>query len=69
MGNTTSATFALRAGMDGSYFSAALSRLRSKLRHELGPAAGPYLIDDGGRKPHRYRLDLAPQAVMLSTAT
>ena len=69
MGNTTSATFALRAGMDGSYFSAALSRLRRKLSHELGPAARPYLIDNGGRKPYRYQLDLAPDTVMLSTTT
>lgn len=69
MGNTTSATFALRAGMDGSYFSAALSRLRSKLRHELGPAARPYLIDDGGRKPYRYRLELAPDAVQLLSSS
>jgi CRISPR-associated protein (TIGR02584 family) len=66
LGDATSAEYALRGGMDGSYFSSRLSKLRSALRRELGPAAGPYLIEDGGSKPHRYRLGLAADAVKLS---
>lgn len=65
LGDIGSAERALRAGMDGSYFSFQLSKLRSAIRRALGPAARPYLIDDGGRKPHRYRLALAPEAVRL----
>jgi len=65
LGDIGSAERALRAGMDGSYFSSQLSKLRSAIRRALGPAARPYLIDDGGRKPHRYRLALAPEAVRL----
>lgn len=69
MGDTTSAEYALRGGMDGSYFSSRLSKLRSALRRELGPAAGPYLVGDGGRKPHRYRLELGAEAIRLVDAT
>lgn len=65
LGDIGSAEHALRAGMDGSYFSFQLSKLRSAIRRALGPAAEPYLIDDGGRKPRRYRLALAPEAVQL----
>ena len=54
---------ALRNGMDGSYFSSRLSKLRRALKAELGQAAAPYLIDDGGKKPHRYRLALPAEAV------
>jgi len=54
---------ALRNGMDGDYFSMHLSKLRKTLRRELGPAAGPYLIDDGGTRPRRYRLALPPEAI------
>jgi hypothetical protein len=57
--------YALRLGMDGSYFSSRLSKLRSALDEHLGPAAGPYRIDDGGSKPHRYRLALAADAVKV----
>lgn len=56
---------ALRSGMDGAYFSSRLSKLRSALKRALGPAAGPYLIDDGGRKPHRYRLALNADAIEI----
>ena len=56
---------ALRLGMDGSYFSSRLSKLRSALDKQLGPAAGAYRIDDGGRKPHRYRLALDGEAVKV----
>lgn len=58
---------ALSKGMDGSYFSSRLSKLRKALRSELGPAAGPYLVDDGGCKPRQYRLALAPEDIELST--
>ena len=54
---------ALRSGMDGSYFSAHLSKLRKSLRRALGPAAEPYLISDGGSRPRRYRLELPRSAV------
>ena len=54
---------ALRQGMDGSYFSAHLSKLKKLLRRELGPAAEPYLISDGGSRPRRYSLGLRPAAV------
>ncbi len=54
---------ALKKGMDGSYFSIHLSKLKKILKRELGPAAAPYLISDGGSRPRRYRLDLPPSAV------
>jgi len=46
----------LHQGMDGQYFSMRLSKLRTLLKRVLGPAAAPYLIDDGGARPRRYRL-------------
>jgi CRISPR-associated protein (TIGR02584 family) len=54
---------ALEKGVDESYFSQHLSRLRRRLRDELGLAATPYLIDGGNTRPRRYRLALAPQAI------
>ncbi|HRP95572.1 MAG TPA: CRISPR-associated ring nuclease Csm6 [Rhodocyclaceae bacterium] len=57
---------ALRGGMDGGFFSSRLSKLRRALKRQLGPAAAPYLIDDGGRRPHRYRLALPADAVAMS---
>jgi len=58
----------LRKGMDGDYFSQKLSRLRSSLKRELGPAsARPYLIDDGGRRPRRYRLTLPPESIAFAS--
>jgi CRISPR-associated protein (TIGR02584 family) len=54
---------ALRLGMDGGYFSAHLSKLKKILRRELGPAAEPYLISDGGSRPRLYSLGLRPSAV------
>jgi hypothetical protein len=54
---------ALRNGMDGEYFSSHLSKLRRELRRRLGPVATPYLIDDGGTRPHRYRLAMQPESV------
>ncbi len=65
MRDMSSAEHALRGGMDGSYFSSRLSKLRSALDKHLGPAASAYRIDDGGKKPHRYRLALAAEAVQL----
>ena len=49
--------------MDGSYFSTHLSKLKKILKRELGPAAAPYLISDGGSRPRLYRLELSPSAV------
>ena len=54
---------ALRKGMDGGYFSAHLSKLRRLLEQQLGAAAAPYLVSDGGRRPRRYRLALPSSAV------
>ncbi len=46
-------------GMDGEAFSSLLSKLHRRLTDTLGPAAAPYLIANGGRKPYRYRLTVA----------
>ncbi|MCB1968409.1 MAG: TIGR02584 family CRISPR-associated protein [Candidatus Accumulibacter sp.] len=54
---------ALRKGMDGGYFSVRLSKLKKLLRRELGPAAAPYLIGDGGSRPRLYSLGLRPTAI------
>jgi hypothetical protein len=54
---------ALKKGMDGGYFSAHLSKLKKILERQLGPAAAPYLISDGGSRPRLYRLDLPPAAL------
>ncbi len=63
LGDRDGTEHALRQGMDGDYFSAHLSKLKRILRRELGPAAAPYLISDGGSRPRRYRLELRPAAV------
>ncbi len=57
----------LAKGMDGDYFSQRLSKLRKRLRQALGEAAVHYLIDDGGRRPHRYRLALPPESVRFAS--
>jgi CRISPR-associated protein (TIGR02584 family) len=57
---------ALAKGMDGDYFSQRLSKLRKRLKQALGAAAVPYLIDDGGSRPHRYRLALPSEAVQFA---
>jgi CRISPR-associated protein (TIGR02584 family) len=54
---------ALRPGMDGDYFSLHLSRLHKCLRKGLGRGAGPYLIDNGGVRPRRYRLAIPADAI------
>lgn len=61
MGDTDQTERALRMGMEGDYFSAHLSKLHRALRKTLGPAAHPYLVDDGGVRPRRYRLMLSPE--------
>jgi CRISPR-associated protein (TIGR02584 family) len=53
----------LRKGMDGEQFSMHLSRLQSNLRKVLGPQAAPYLIDNGGTRPGRFQIKLAPAAI------
>ena len=57
---------ALAKGMDGDYFSVHLSKLRKILKRALGTAAAPYLIDDGGSRPRRYRLALPPEVVRFA---
>ncbi len=54
---------ALKHGMDGEYFSQRKSKLEKRLRTTLGPAAPAYRIHDGGTRPRRYSLKLAPSAV------
>lgn len=65
LGDREATKHSLRAGMDGHFFSTRLSKLRGWLKRELGVAARPYLIDDGGSKPHRYRLALNSDAVRI----
>ena len=55
----------LKNGMDGNYFARIRSRLHNELRKHLGPAAAPYLIDGGRRRPLQYRLTLPKAAVSL----
>ncbi|TLD46892.1 MAG: hypothetical protein FAZ92_00843 [Accumulibacter sp.] len=54
---------ALRDGMDGRYFSSRLSKLNETLNRQLGPAAAPYRISNGSKRPPRYCLTLPPSAV------
>ena len=54
---------ALAKGMDGKYFSAHLSKLKRKITRVLGIAAAPYLIDNGGCRPPRYRLTLSREVI------
>lgn len=58
---------ALRHGMDGDYFSPLKSKLHKRLKKALAHTAVPYLIDDGGARPGRYRLALPPEAVRFNT--
>jgi CRISPR-associated protein (TIGR02584 family) len=57
----------LEKPMDGTQFSVHLSRLQKILRNQLALDATPYLIDDGGRRPRRYRCTLPPNAIHFST--
>ena len=54
---------ALKAGMDGEYFSQRKSKLEKRLRAALGPAARHYCIDDGGTRPRKYRMTLSSESV------
>lgn len=65
LGDTDAAEHALRNGMDGNYFSTALSRLRKLLNRNLGNASRPYLIDDGNCRPRQYSLALLASAITL----
>lgn len=58
---------ALKAGMDGEYFSQRKSKLEKRLKSNLGPAAAHYCIDDGGTRPRKYRLMLSPESVRFET--
>lgn len=53
----------LAKGMDGDEFSLYKTRLHKSLKKHLGPAAGPYLIDNGGTRPYRYSLKLPSHAI------
>ncbi|GAB4218391.1 MAG: hypothetical protein Fur007_24000 [Rhodoferax sp.] len=57
---------ALKNGMDGAYFSARKSKLERRLKAALGPAFDAYRIDDGGIRPRRYALALAPDAIQFA---
>ncbi len=65
LADISSTEHALRHGMDGGYFSSRLSKLHRTLRQHLGVAAAHYRINDGGRRPHRYCIALAPDAIHL----
>jgi CRISPR-associated protein (TIGR02584 family) len=65
LGDKDATERALSGGMDGSYFSMALTRLHQALKKHLGAAAAPYLINDGGCRPRRYSLNLPSSAVTL----
>ncbi len=54
---------ALRNGMEGGYFSQRKAKLHKAIQQALGPAALPYLIDDGGTRPRRYALKLPKEAI------
>ncbi len=53
----------LTRGVDGNWFSPHLSRLQNTLRTALGPAALPYLVDQGSRPRRGYRLRLDPREI------
>jgi len=65
MDDTDRTEHALRAGMDGDYFSEKKSALHRSLKKVLGSAASPYLIDDNNSRPRRYRLTLPPDAIRI----
>lgn len=57
---------ALRAGMDGRYFSATLSRLRHYLKTRLKNPRAADIIFDGGRRPRRYALAVPAASIRLT---
>lgn len=58
---------ALRKGMDGEYFSQLKSKLNTRLKTALGPAAQAYRIHDGGTRPRRFALTLSPDVVRFAS--
>ena len=69
LGDTERTERGLAKGMADDFFSQTLSRLQTRLRSALGPAAAPYLIHDGGTRPRRYRLSLSRSALRFADAT
>lgn len=63
MADTEATERALQNGMDGEYFSQHKAKLGRILRRELGQAAQPYLISNGGQRPGRYALGLSKEAI------
>lgn len=63
MADTDSTERALRNGMDGDYFSQRKSKLERLIKRSLGPAANVYRIDDGAKRPGKYRLLIGADAV------
>ncbi|MGS0754031.1 CRISPR-associated ring nuclease Csm6 [Roseateles sp. GG27B] len=66
LGDTDRTQARLADGMGDDFFAQTLSRLQRCLKEALGPAALPYLIDNGGTRQRRYRLALAPQAIRFA---
>jgi CRISPR-associated protein (TIGR02584 family) len=62
-GDHTATERALRNGMDGDYFSQTLSKLRRLLKNRIGAMVAPYIIDDGGCRPRRFKLKLPPENI------
>lgn len=59
-------TITTKQGEQRTFAVAPWAQVRKLLKQVIGPAAAPYLIDDGGTRPHRYRLVLAPEAVRFA---
>jgi CRISPR-associated protein (TIGR02584 family) len=55
----------LSKGMDGRWFSTTLTRLHQSLRKALGPAATHYCVQDGGKHPRNYSLQLDASAIQF----
>lgn len=57
---------ALRNGMEKSFFERRKSLVNRGLKHQLGPAAEPYLIQRTGRRGHwRHQIVLNPEQVQI----
>ena len=56
-----------RDGMGKADFEERKSKLKRLLCASLGAAARPYLIEGAGRRPMRYRLELAADAIRFAT--
>jgi len=66
MGDIERTERALAHGMDDDYFSQHLTKLRRYLKTGLGPMAKPYLIDDSGTRPRRYRLAIPAGSIRFT---